>query len=339
MRKTTLKDVATKVGVSITLVSGVLNNRPVRVSPEKRDEIVRVAKELNYRPNQIARSLVSKTSKTFGVLLPSIESRTYTYYIKSLEELCREAGYGLLMICTDEQVFYDLKGMAQLVDRGVDGIFYVPSNDAYEYPALVQALEELPVPYVMVNRFLPNYLCDRVYFDNECGAYRATELLLHNGHTKIACVVDTIHSNTGRARLRGYMEALENASIRMRPEYLYESTYSMPGGYAAGKEILRTDVTAVLACSDYIMLGLRKAFEEAGRAVPEDYSLVSFDKSESDFLVSPPAVTVLQDAEELAYRSFDIMSRRLMGEKGDPIEIVLDVRMTPGSSVKPLKTA
>ncbi|QOY60554.1 LacI family DNA-binding transcriptional regulator [Thermophilibacter immobilis] len=334
--KTTLKDIANEVGVSITIVSGVLNGHPVRVSEEKREEIVRVAKERKYLPNRIARSLVSRRSKTFGLIIPSIESRTYTSYTKNLEGLCQKEGFGLFIANTNDRLERDLATMAQLVERGVDGIFFVPSNESYESKELIYVLEDLPVPYVMVNRYLVNYRCDRVYFDNERGGYEATKLLLDNGHTKICCVANTSGSNTGRARFRGYVEALENHGLILRPEYLIESSYTMLGGYEAGEKVLKTDTTAIVAGSDYIALGLRRALQKRGRRVPEDYSLVSFDQSESDFLVDPPATTVIQNMSELARRSFELMNRRLAGEQGDPIEIVLDVCIRLGDTVRPL---
>lgn len=339
-KKTTLKDIAAEVGVSITIVSGVLNGRPVRVSEEKRKEIVRVAKARNYLPNRIARSLVSQRSKTLGLVIPSIESRAYTSYTKHLEELCRKAGYALFITNTNDRFNLDIQNIEQLVERGVDGIFFVPSNEAYERSEeIISLLEGLPIPYVMVNRFFVNYMCDRVIFDSEHGGYEATAYLLENGHRKICCVMNTRNSNTGRARFRGYLEAIESFGLRVDPNYVIESPWTMSGGYEAGLKIMRTDATAILAGSNYVALGLRKALDEAGKRLPEDYSLVSFDESESDFLLGAPATTIIQDNSKLAKSSFELMERRLSGDQSEPVAISVDVVLRPGETVAPLAGA
>ena len=333
--KTTLKDIADEVGVSISAVSRVLNGGTGRISQEKRELILKVAERRHYLPNQIARSLVVGRSRSFGLILPSIESRTYTALTRSLEEMCRVRGYGLFITNSGDKPEMDVELVNLLVERGVDAIFLVPSNDAGLTNALRDRLEQLPIPFVMTGRYIANYACDRVYYDNELGGYLATKHLIDMGHRKIACVANTETSNTGRARFRGYVKALEEARIYPEPDMVLTARYTMKSGYCAGKKLVGTDATAVFAGSDYIALGIRKAFLEAGRTVPEDLSIVASDQSESDFLLEPPMTAMIQDMEVLAFYALSMVSERLEGSSAsEPMEVVLPPDLKLGGSVR-----
>lgn len=335
--KTTLKDIADEVGVSISAVSRVLNGGTGRISQEKRKLILKVAERRHYLPNQIARSLVAGKSRSFGLILPSIESRTYTALTQSLEEMCRVRGYGLFITNSSDKPEMDVELVNLLVERGVDAIFIVPSNEAGVTTALSDRLDELPIPFVMVGRYIANYACDRVYYDNELGGYLATKHLVEMGHKRIACVANTETSNTGRARFRGYVKALEEAHLSPEPETVLSARYTMKSGYDAGLKLLNTDATAAFAGSDYIALGIRKAFLESGLIVPDDLSLIAFDQSESDFLFEPQMTAMIQDMGVLAFYALSIVSERMEGRGGaDPVEIVLPPDLKLGGSVRAL---
>ena len=336
--KTTLKDIADEVGVSISAVSRVLNGGTGRISQEKRKLILKVAERRHYLPNQIARSLVVGKSRSFGLIVPSIESRTYTALTRSLEEMCRARGYGLFITNSSDKPEMDVELVNLLVERGVDAIFLVPSNDAGLTTALRDRLEQLPIPLVMTGRYIANYACDRVYYDNELGGYLATKHLIELGHRRIACVASTETSNTGRARFRGYVKALEEAHLSPEPNTILMARYTMKSGYEAGKKLVSTDATAVFAGSDYIALGIRKAYMEAGLVVPDDMSVVTFDQSESDFLFEPQMTAMIQDMEVLAFYALSIVSERLEGEgSSDPVEIVLPPDLKLGGSVRDIR--
>lgn len=332
--KTTLKDIADEVGVSISAVSRVLNGGTGRISDEKRKRILSVAERLHYMPNQVARSLVTGRSKIFGLVVPSIRSRTYTALIDSLEEMCRVKSYGLFIVNTNDRPDMEVEGVRMLVERGVDAIFLVPSNRASETNELRDCLKSLPIPCVTVVRYLTNLDCDRTYFDNELGGYLGTKHLIENGHKRIAFACDTALSNTGRARLRGYLKAMEEAELPIERGLIIDTEYKMTSGYEAGRILLNRGANAIFAGSDYIALGMRKAYAEAGLRVPEDLSIVAFDYSESDFLQAPSMTAMIQDMNVLAYQALSIVSQRLAGEgPAKPIEIVLPPELLMGGSV------
>ena len=150
--KVTLKQIAQEVGLSPSSVSLVLNNRPCRISEENRKLIKEVAARNHYVPNQIARSLVMRESRTLGLIVPNIESRFFASLAGSLEKRCREDGYALFITSSGGSADDDLELLRQLVTRGVDGVFLVVGDEFSDDRALREEVSQLPIPAVMVDR-------------------------------------------------------------------------------------------------------------------------------------------------------------------------------------------
>ena len=335
--KVTLKEIAREVGLSPTSVSLVLNNKPCKVSAENKRRIKETARRMHYIPNQIARSLVTQHSKTFGLVVPNIESRFFSSLAKNLEIRCRERGYALFITNSDDSPSNDSELVRLLVNRGVDGLFLVVSNELEADGRLVEDLEQLPVPYVMVDRFIEGLAGDRVRFNNEMGGYLACRYLLERGHRRIACLAN-LRSNTGRERVGGYECALAEFDVPCDETLVLPSDYYIPDAYEAAGKLLGTDATAVVATSDNIALGLLKRLYERGIRVPREYSVVSYDNSAADSLFEPALTSIEQNVPELSEAALGLMLRRLeehdRGERGDPEEIVLKPRLVVKDSVR-----
>ena len=334
--KVTLRDIAREVGLSTTAVSLVLNDRPCKISEESRRRIKEVARRKRYIPNQIARSLVTQRSQTIGLVVPNIESRFFSSLARRLELGCRERGYALLTTNPDDLPANDEELVRMLVNRGVDGIFLVASTEAGEGRSLRGALEELPVPYVMVDRTIPDLACDKVAFNNEAGGYLACRYLLDAGHRRIA-FLGNLASNTGRERLAGYRRALGERGLEADPALVFPCAYYIPEAHEVAARVLLTDATAVFAGSDNIALGLLKRLYERGLRVPRDYSVVSYDNSAADVLFEPALTSIEQNVDELAAAALELMFRRLgEDELGEPVERTLAPRLVVKSSVRAL---
>ena len=309
MAKVTLKDIAREVGLSPTAVSLVLNDRPCKISAESRARIKEVARKKRYIPNQIARSLVTQHSQTLGLIVPNIESRFFSSLAHSLEVACRKRGYLLLITNSDDSTQNDADLVRLLVNRGVDGLFVVADELRYSH-GLKSILEQLPVPYVMVDRFIEGLDCDYVGFNNEQGGYLATSYLLGRGHERIAAIINK-ESNTGRERMAGYERALREHGIEPDPELELHSAYYIDDAHESAKGVLKTDATAVFASSDNIALGLLKLLYAEDLRVPRDYSVVSYDNSAADALFEPALTSIEQNPRELAAAALELMFARL----------------------------
>ena len=338
--KVTLKDIAREVGLSPTSVSLVLNDRPCKISAENRRRIKEVARKKRYIPNQIARSLVTQHSQTLGLVVPNIESKFFSSLARNLELRCRERGYALFITNSDDSATNDSELVRLLVNRGVDGLLIVVSDESPADDALTTALETLPVPYVMVDRSIDQLDCDKVGFNNEQGGYLACNYLLEHGHTRIAALVNK-DSNTGRERMRGYERALREHGIEPDPSLEFNSSYYIASAYEAASELLETDATAVFASSDNIALGLLKRLYERGLRVPADYSVVSYDNSAADMLFECALTSIEQNVAELSEAALDLMFWRLEEEgageeQADPKVRVLTPRLVEKDSVRDL---
>ena len=309
--KVTLKEIAREVGLSPTSVSLVLNNKPCKVSAENKKLIKDVARKKHYVPNQIARSLVTQHSHTLGLVVPNIESRFFSSLAKNLEVRCRERGYALFITNSDGIATNDAELVRLLVNRGVDGLFLVVSDELGSDARLLEDLTQLPVPYVMVDRIIEGLTtCDRVRFNNDLGGYLACKHLVEHGHRRIACIAN-LNSNTGRERVAGYTRALGEAGIAADPALVLQSDYYIADGYGAAARLMQADATAVIATSDNIALGLLKHLYEQGKRVPRDYSVVSYDNSAADILFEPALSSIEQNVEELSEAAIGAMLGRL----------------------------
>ena len=338
--KVTLKQIAQEVGLSPTSVSLVLNNKPCKVSAENQRRIREVARKKRYIPNQIARSLVTQHSRTIGLIVPNIESRFFSSLAHNLEVRCRERGYALFITNSDDSSTNDSELVRLLVNRGVDGLLIVVSDELSVDERLAGDLAQLPVPCVMVDRFIEGLACDKVRFNKEMGGYLACRHLLEHGHTRIACLVNT-ESNTGRERLAGYARALAEYGIDQDPELTLASAYYIADAYEASARLIETDATAVFASSDNIALGLLKRLYEHGLRVPRDYSVVSYDNSAADTLFEPALTSIEQNVAELSDAALGLLFQRLEEEEAgqdqaEPVERVLRPRLVLKDSVRSL---
>ena len=342
MAKVTLKDIARETGMSVAAVSLVLNDRPNKISAEKRKLIRDVARKKGYVPNQIARSLVMQHSQTLGLIVPNIVSPFFSSLARELEIRCRACGYALFITNSDDRSENDLQLVRQLINRGVDGIFLVVASEP-PAPELLRVLDTLPVPFLLVDRVIPSFDCDRIGFDNQQGGYLATRYLLSYGHRRVACIVNT-ESNTGVARLAGYTQALAEKGIELDPGLVLHSAYYISDAYEAARGLLATDATAVFASSDNIALGLLKRLYEESLRVPRDYSVVSYDNSAADSLFEPALTSIEQNVAELAQGAIEIMIGRLSegdgagagsgAGSGETITRVLTPRLVVKASVR-----
>jgi LacI family transcriptional regulator len=310
----TLKEIAKQAGVSPSSVSLVLNNKPNRISKQTRDLIKKIAKENQYRPNIMAQSLVTRQTKTLGLIIPDIENLFFSKLAKTLEMEVRKEGYTLIIVNSNDSYEEDALLIDLLISRGVDGLFLVISNEAYLHQKELEGkLTQLPIPFVMIDRVM-DFPCNKVYFDNVTGSYLATKYLLEQGHSRISCICNSYISNNALSRINGYRRAMEEYGKKVTKEYIIPANYRMEGGYQAGEQIMKTDCTAIFVSNDMMALGLLRKFMECGVRVPEDYMIVSYDNLLSDFLFGIKISSVDQDIKELGIRSWKVLQSCLQAE-------------------------
>ncbi len=266
----TMQEIASRLGVSLKSVSLAINGTG-RLSQKTRDEILKTAREMGYRPNFAARSLVTRRSCLIGVLIPFSNASFFSDIISGIEQKAGENGFMLLQgnsRCTTDELHEQIRRFAE---RNVDGVIVYPYGRVC---ALVDDLRSLGVPIVQVMNHWPELGSASVTVDNEGAGRCAAEYLLATGHTHIGMIT---HDQQGGeqlvARRLGFLSAFEKEIP------CAESLISIDGGYAAAKKLLaeHPEITAIFAGSDFAALGVLKAALEMGRKIPDELSVIGFD--------------------------------------------------------------
>ncbi|MGF6881113.1 DNA-binding LacI/PurR family transcriptional regulator [Nocardia sp. GAS34] len=327
-RPAVMTDVAKLAGVSHQTVSRVLNGSP-QVRPETRERVLAAVAELDYRPNAMARGLVSRRSKVLGVVTFDTVLYGPASMMLGIERAARAAGYGV-SIATLERVDREgvLDAVNMLADQGVDGVIIIAPQ-----LASVAALRSLPAQLVAVaveagqDAGLPAASVDQ--FE---GSRLAVQHLLDLGHRTVWHVSGDSDSIEARDRLDGWRRTLDAAGAEILP--VIGGDWSPRSGYHAGLALAdQPGVTAVFAGNDQMALGLLRAFAERGIRVPQDISVVGFDDIPEAAYLTPPLTTIRQDFDEVGRRSMRLLLELLEteGRVPDPAAVVPELVMRESS--------
>ena len=311
----TLRDVAREAGVSIKTVSRVVNGEPA-VNPATAERVNEVVVRLGYRPNQLARSLQGRRSRTIGLMIADVSNPFYAACVKAVEEEARERGYALILCASDEDAEIERAYIGLLTQRRVDGLLLVPAADGHEYLREEQAAG---LPVVTLDRPADGIPTDTVVVRNRAGAREATTHLIRvHGHRRIAFVGAGEHLYTTRKRLEGYREALREAGLE---EIRRVGAPDIASAARATRELLELPgpLTAIFAMNNLITVGVLQALERIGLRVPEDVALVGFDDFELAAVLRPHLTLVRQPAAELGRRAASLLFDRL--EEAQPPEV------------------
>jgi DNA-binding LacI/PurR family transcriptional regulator len=300
-RAPVMADVARIAGVSHQTVSRVLNGHP-NVRPATRDRVLTAIRELGYRRNAAARTLVTRRTNTLGVI--SFNTTLYgpASMLYGIEQAAKQHDYFVTvaaLAALDRRSVLD--AVERLRDQSVEGIIVIaPQTTA------VGALSATPsdVPLVAVGCGTSTHVSlATVAVDNETGAERATSYLLDLGHPTVHHLAGPASWLDAQERESGWRLALKSRGAPV-PEPLTGGDWSSRTGFELGRQIAADlSITAVFCANDHMALGLLRALQQAGRRVPQDVSIVGFDDIPEAEYFGPPLTTVRQDFDELGRRA------------------------------------
>lgn len=333
--KVRLIDIAKLANVSVATVSIVLNDPDTtRISKEKKAEVLKIANDLNYFPNTAAQSLVTNKSNTIGLVIPDIENPFFSTLAKIIEQRCRKEKLAIIIMNTLEDYHNDPDIIRSLRRRGVDGMIVALSSETYfDDKKIKNILNNLDVPFVLVDRTLRDFEANKVYFNNLHGGYIATKYLIDNGHTKIGYISAQNHAMTGYFRHKGYIQALEEAGIPVNDDYIVHGVYDVKTGYDLAEQLYNQGVSAIACGNDLNAFGVQKKLVEMGLSVPEDISLVGYDNLEFNDFLQKGLTSVDQDITELAHQGVNILLEALH-HQDKKVEVMLEPTLTIRNSVK-----
>lgn len=303
-----MHDVARLAGVSHQTVSRVLNNLP-NVSDSTRKRVLQAIDQLDYRPNQMARGLVTRKSGRIGVI--SLESLLFgpSSSLLGIEQAARRAGYSVAVaVLGADEPTQDLSTM--LAGQAVDGLIVIAPSEAAA--ANIRAISP-QVPVVAVEASYDSTM-PVAAVDQYRGAQQATEHLMSLGHATVWQLAGPADWIEARDRIEGWRAALSEAGAVTPP--LIRGDWSAASGYRAALQLAgQGEVTAVFAANDQMAVGMLHGFHEAGLRVPDDVSVVGFDDiPEAEYLI-PALTTVRQDFKAVGHQGVELLTKLIAGEE------------------------
>jgi DNA-binding LacI/PurR family transcriptional regulator len=340
-RAVVMSDVGQLAGVSHQTVSRVINGSP-HVRPETRERVLAAMRKLGYRPNPVARALVTGRSNMLGVV--SFDTTLYgpASTLLGIERAAHEAGYFIIVASLKA---LDRHSVADAVERlrrqGVDGVLVIaPFDDAAD--AVLHAPSAVPLVAVEAGPD-DDDVVPVVAVDQVAGAASATQHLLDLGHANVWHISGPADFLESRQRQEGWRRTLERAGIE--PPQPLLGDWSARSGYDLGRRLSSEErVTAIFVANDQMALGVLRAMNEAGREIPREVSVVGFDDVPEAPYFTPPLTTVRQDFDEMGRRSLHLLLRTIeTGQRlsaGSRVQTQLIVRAStdvprrPGPSPK-----
>lgn len=326
-----MRDVKNKTGLSLATISKYLNGG--NVLPENKVLIEKAIKELHYEVNEIARGLVKNKTRIVGVMVHDIECYFSGKLLHYIGQELRKYGYGMMICdsCNAEEI--EAQNLKFLVSRKVDGIIILPVNMKGGF---LEPAKKDKIPVVLVDRSFQDEEFDCVAIDNQIAAFRAVDILLKNNHRDIAVIASDVEY-TGIERIKGYEDAMRQAGIEIRREYIRTGRHSSEVGYEKMKELLAMPnrPTAVLMGNYDTMLGGVLAVNESEFSCPEDISLIGFDALMITGVVRPSWYMVVQPMEKMCEKAVELLLKRIeKQDDGAPVKICFGTEIQKGESVR-----
>ena len=331
----TMKDLARETGLGLATISKYINGGTVR--EKNRVLIEAAAKKLHYVPNEVARSLKTQQSRVIGVVIPELSNSFITSIISSMEDILRQRDYAVIVCDCRSDPKREKEAVEFLMHRRVDGLINMATDAS---GAHLKAALDTGIPVLLVDRLVRPLQgrVSAVIIDNAYASRQAVDKLLDLGHRRIGLVLGSPHLYTTDARLEGYLNALRERGVTPEDRYIRYGDYTMDGGYRSVLELtgMEEPPTALFITNFEMTLGGMLALQHSGVRVPEDLSVIGFDKLEQFGAVFPDLALVCQSqlgiGRECANLMLDLLSDR---ENTAPRVVTLSTELTEGASVRP----
>jgi LacI family transcriptional regulator len=319
-----IKDVARVAGVSVSTVSFVLNKRP-GVSKDTRLKVLSVVEKLDYIPNQVARSLVTRRTHSIGLIIPDTAELFYGKLARIIQDAVGLHAYSLVIGNSDNYAAKEKSCLDFLVEKNVEGIIMVPGTSSN-----IERVKKIRTPMVFVDRQLEGVDISYVGVDNRAAGYKSTKHLVDLGHDMIGCITGPTSASSSQERVQGYQEALMDSHLSWDPLLLKNTDWTVEGGYRGAKELLslKNRPTAIFVTGDTCAIGVFDALREEGLSVPGDVALVGFDDLIFASFLRVPLTTVRQPLEQMGTLAVRLLFERLeSSEPKSPERVILPTEL------------
>ena len=304
-------DVALKAKVSIATVSRVVNKSPHKVNPITKERVLEAIKELDYRPNALAKGLLMKKTMTAGIIIPDISNPYYAEIVRGVQDMADHYGYAVILLNTDRNPERIMKHIYFLREKAVDGIIF--SGGIIHGEKILSSLKELEDRVVVIGRHKVGF--SAVTIDNTGGAMKATQHLIDLNHRRIGFIGGPDRSTSSKERLSGYRTALTQNALAVDKDLIKKGDLTPMSGYLAAKEMLKyAGITAIFTANDQMAFGAIRAAKERGIRVPQDLSVVGFDNIPFSSYFDPSLTTVEIPMYQLGAAALEMLVNLISGK-------------------------
>lgn len=320
-RQPTLKDIAAHVGVSVTTVSKALKRHP-DVSSWRREEILRVADQLNYLPNSTAQNLRRRATKFVGLILSDTTNPYYSQIVRDTEKAISARGYQTIIFNSNEDVEKEADFARELCAIKVAGAIITPAQSNHRSARL---FERFHVPYVLASRYVAPDKNNYVVVDDQQVGYIAADYLLSKRSNKVVFITAPSAITSARDRESGYRKALKEHGIHHIQRTVYRGVIDHIGGYEMAGKVLdeHSPPFSILCYSDYVASGVIRRIHEAGLKVPDDVAVMGIDNIDLFSFFHPSLTTVNIPKGEIGRKSVEMLFDLIEGADLDVPRLVL----------------
>ncbi|HEX7756614.1 MAG TPA: substrate-binding domain-containing protein [Niabella sp.] len=335
-KRTSLKDIAQKVGVSTALVSYVLNGKEkeARVGEAAAKKIKKVAAELNYQPNLIARGLKFGKTNTIGLIVADISNPFFAMLARNIELEAQKNGYTVLFGSSDEQLEKSQNLINTFLNRQVDGLIITPVAGSQQQ---IEELKNKGVPFVLMDRGFKEVDTNVVVTDNHDAMYAAVTLLIKNGYRKIGMIAYDTSLTHMNERITGYRDALKAGGIRFHSRWLMKVPYQNYKEHIAAlleqlPDTANNGIDALVFATNSISVQALKVIHAKGIKVPQQLGVISFDESDTFDFFYPPITYIKQNLQAISENAVRSLLQSFEGKVKKPIRIVVPASIVKGES-------
>ncbi|MCD6090427.1 MAG: LacI family DNA-binding transcriptional regulator [Bacteroidales bacterium] len=316
----TIKDIAKILGISVSTVSRALKDHP-DISIKTKKVVQDLAKELQYRPNEIALSLKSRKSKIIGIIVPKLVHHFFSSVIEGIENIAYENGYQVMIYNSGESYEREIQLSSSILNFRLDGLIISMSKETTDFSHF-DKLDQYGIPIVFFDR-VPDLPVNKVIFDDYQGAFDAVSHLIKQGCRTIAHLSASEQMDIGRKRIEGYKAALAANNIPFNADLLKEcDTFEDAVLIAA---ILIQDnphLDGIFAVNDLTGIGATNAIRQSGRRVPEDIKVIGFTNEISSAVCAPSLSTVDQRGVEMGEVACRLLLESMAKEQPSQTKVV-----------------
>ncbi len=330
-------DVARLARVSTATVSRVLSNKP-HVRENVRERVLQAVKDLGYQPSRVARSLRVQTSQIIGLIISDIQNPYFTSLVRAVEDRAYKHDYAIILCNSDENPLKEALYIDLMLAEQVAGVIITPAN---EIGINIRKLLDANIPVVTVDRRIANFNVDTVVLDNIGAAHHLINQLIDQGHQQIGAILASPEITTGHERYQGFVQALNEHNIQVRPEYVRTGLPKEYLGYQCANELLDlpTPPTALFLGNNLLTLGALHAIYDRKLKIPQDLSLACFDDPDWASLIIPKLLVVEQPTYQMGQSAADLLLQRIADGNRSTQEIVFKPRIYTRDSAITMNSA